>query len=461
MCASAVWTATVAVPTTAGAHPMGMSSVSRYVGVQLHANAVECDYLVDFAELPAWREIELLDANHDDRVTPDEQAAYLAPLVERVRASLDVRVDGVRVSLRARPASLEAPPGQNGMSTLRIAVEFRAVLEPADDRVRIVSIHDALFADRPGWRELGATSSEDFTVRTASVGPDGPRAGATLAYPAGAEGTAPLLRQDDATFAFAPGARPSTRVAPTGTPRSPIGDASGRRLAAVLRAVDRSWHFVLFALGLAFGLGAGHALSPGHGKSLVAAWIVGSRARPRDAVVLGVSLAFAHTLSVFALALLLLPIEERLGSDKVLRAIELGSGALVMAVAVSQLPERWRRWRSPTLPAEPTDSPQAVPPTRSMIALGFSGGVVPCPGALVVLLTAIAVHRLAFGIALLGAFSLGLASVLTALGVGVALAGRSRAATRVPVGVVRAAPVVSAVAVTLLGLLLVVRALAR
>jgi nickel/cobalt exporter len=187
----------------------------------------------------------------------------------------------------------------------------------------------------------------------------------------------------------------------------------------------RSPGFALFALLLAFALGAGHALAPGHGKALVGAWLLGSQGRPRDALALGAAITVTHTASVFAVGALALVIEQHVGSDKVLRALELMSGAMVVGVALSQLPGRVRALRAPLRdPAgEPVMSPISLRP-RDIVAMGVSGGMVPCPGALVVLLAAVSMRRVGFGLALLVAFSLGLAAVLSGVGLLFVLARR-------------------------------------
>src|SRR3989338_8658431 len=98
------WTALLALAlslhaSVAAGHPLGMASINRYAGVRLHADALELDYLLDFAELPAWREIETLDGDHDERVTPAERDRYLAQVVAQVLAAAEVTVDGAAVTL--------------------------------------------------------------------------------------------------------------------------------------------------------------------------------------------------------------------------------------------------------------------------------------------------------------------------------------------------------------------------
>ncbi len=446
-----------------------MSSINRYAGVRLHAEHLELDYLLDYAELPAWREIETLDTDHDERVTPAERDRYLDQVATQVLAAVTLVVDGVAVRPTVFARSLDAPPGQNGLSTLRIALELRAPLPPVVGvRNTSVRIHDELYARRDGWRELGALPSPTATLRSSTLPASVAGAGPQLAYPVDRANPtavrAAMPRQDDATFVFERHPPDDTAGTTAARPRIPAGegDPSGRRLAALLRSVDRTFGFALFALALAFGLGAGHALSPGHGKTLVAAWMVGDRGRPRDAVVLGFTMAATHTLSVFVLGMFALPLEARIGSDKLLRTLELVAGTLVVGLALTQLPARWRRWRAGPVEVTPDEATApAAPTTRSIVAMGVSGGIVPCPGALVVLLTAVALHRVAFGLGLLVAFSLGLASVLTAIGLSIAFAQRRVTGRLRAPRVMLLVPVLSSVVVLSLGALLVARALAR
>lgn len=460
--------AVIARGATSVAHPLGMASVNRYVGVRIHPAELEVDYLVDLAEIPAWTEIERLDADHDGRVLPAERDAWLDRFVPDATRDLRAQVNGRPAALRVTFRRLEAPPGQNGLSTLRVAVELRAPLPPRDEAPALtVRVEDTRFNDRNGWRELAAASSPAARLTSSSLPADRLRAGASLEYPTRALDRAP--RDDVATFSFArvdaAGGDETSGLSATAGRRP--GASDGARLVALLRDPARSPGFALFALALAFALGAGHALAPGHGKALVGAWLLGSRGRARDAVTLGAAITVAHTASVFALGALALVIERRVGSDKVLRALELMSGAMVMGVAASQLPGRLKALRAKAperveeAPGEAPEARREAPAltTRAIVAMGVSGGMVPCPGALVVLLAAISMRRVGFGLALLVAFSLGLAAVLS--GVGLLFVLARRWFDRVPGDgrALRALAVLSSCAVLCLGAVIVAKAL--
>lgn len=461
------------------AHPLGLSSVNRYVGVKLLAQEVEVDYLVDFAEIPAYAEIDRLDGDRDGAVTPQERDRYVALFLQQLLPGLDVQVDGTRLSLRRVGHGMEAPVGQNGLSTLRVAIELRGELPPGGRR-RSVRVVDRYLSERNGWRELAAESSPWWRVLSSSL-PPSPSAGRGLVYPTDPDDPqavrVPPPRHDEATFVFE--VHDGTERAASSMDGSMVRRGSARdgaRLVTLLRTPQRSVAFVLFALGLAFALGAGHALSPGHGKTLVGASLLGARGRPRDAFLLGATVTVTHTATVFVLAFLALAIERSVGSDKLLRTLELASGVLVASVALSQLPERLRRMlgREPGTVLQGDHSHghghgghghvHGLPETltvRNLVALGVSGGLVPCPGALVVLLAAIGLHQVAFGLALLVAFSLGLASVLTAIGLLFVLARGRFERMSTDGRVFRVLPVLSSCAVFALGALIAARALMR
>jgi ABC-type nickel/cobalt efflux system permease component RcnA len=230
------------------------------------------------------------------------------------------------------------------------------------------------------------------------------------------------------------------------------------RLEAILTAPSTDPAVLLGALVLAFFLGAVHALTPGHGKTIVAAYLVGSRGRVIDAVYLGGVVTLTHTASVFILGLVGLYASQRIALDRIYRQLNLLSGLLVAAIGAWLL---WHRLRH-THPHPHHDHPHPHPhgPTGrgSLLSLGISGGLLPCPEALVVLMISISLGRLAFGMAILVAFSLGLAAVLIAIGSAMVMAAPMMRRFTGDNRLTRALPVASAVVVTLLGVAIVAQA---
>ncbi|WOD39687.1 nickel/cobalt transporter [Nodosilinea sp. E11] len=215
-------------------------------------------------------------------------------------------------------------------------------------------------------------------------------------------------------------------------------------------------------LAIAFGFGAVHALSPGHGKTLVGAYLVGSRGTPKAALWLGITTTVTHTLAVFVLGIATLLASHYIDLDRVYPVLGAVSGLAICLVGLRLLAMRLKE-----SPHEHDhhhahnhhdhhhhdhhhDQPRGQWP--SVLAIGISGGLVPCPSALVLLLSAIALHQITYGLALIGGFSLGLASVLTALGLA-AVYGRQWLETApIGAGVMQRLSVVSALATIGIGL---------
>jgi ABC-type nickel/cobalt efflux system permease component RcnA len=252
----------------------------------------------------------------------------------------------------------------------------------------------------------------------------------------------------------------------------------------------------LAALGLALVFGMLHALTPGHGKTMVAAYLAGTRGQARHALILGGTVTVTHTAGVFALGIVTLSLSQFIVPEQLYPWLNLASGVMVVSIGAFAIRDRLRRRRrlaqlgaassgaadghahdhghdhAPAASqahdhghdhAHGHGHSHAVPDElsmRSLIGLGVSGGLLPCPSALVVLLSAIALHRLAFGLALIVAFSLGLALVIS--GIGLAVLHARKLFSRLPSDhgrVVQVLPVASAVIITALGLVLTARSL--
>ena len=177
---------------------------------------------------------------------------------------------------------------------------------------------------------------------------------------------------------------------------------------------------------IAYVFGAVHALSPGHGKTLVGAYLVGSRGTPQAAIWLGLTTTVTHTLTVFILGVTTLLASHYIDLDQVYPILGAVSGVAICLVGLRLLTMRWRdghhHHHHPDHHHHHHDD-QPREDWSSILAIGISGGLVPCPSALVLLLSAIALHKITYGLVLIGGFSLGLASVLTTLGLA-AVSGR-------------------------------------
>lgn len=224
------------------------------------------------------------------------------------------------------------------------------------------------------------------------------------------------------------------------------------------RLVDlvHSTGFVPLALVVAFGAGAAHAVAPGHGKSLAAAYLVGSHGRVRDAAWLGGSVAVMHTLSVLVIGLAwtFFSLSDLVRMEQLTSGLQVVGGLTVIAVG-GWLLRRHVRGRGHSHDHTHDHTHPAGPSRPGLLALGAAGGLTPSPAAFLVLVTGIFTGRSGLALVLVLAFGLGLASVLFVVGL-LALTGRDLV---VRVGGSRAvvaraahtAPLVAATSITVLG----------
>jgi ABC-type nickel/cobalt efflux system permease component RcnA len=270
-----------------------------------------------------------------------------------------------------------------------------------------------------------------------------------------------------------------TTVAPTNDPVPRL--ASGKSLEAPDRVADAGFaklvgqrHLgvwvVLASLAAAIFWGAAHALSPGHGKSIVTAYLVGQRGTPWHAAALGLIVTVTHTIGVFTLGFVTLALSQFVVPDHLYPWLNLASGVLVVAIGASVLSARWRHARAHAHGHEhhhhhhhghAAEGGNEALSFRSLFAVGVSGGLLPCPSALVVLLAAISLHRVVFGLVLIVAFSAGLALSITGVGLVAVLARRVFSRARFDGGLIRALPALSAAVILLAGLLMTFRAIPK
>ena len=228
---------------------------------------------------------------------------------------------------------------------------------------------------------------------------------------------------------------------------------------------------ILISLAAALFWGAAHALSPGHGKTIVTAYLVGRRGTPRDAAVLGLIVTVTHTIGVFALGLVTLALSQWIVPETLYPWLNAVAGISVVVIGAAVLRARLRDWLHERAHRhghhhhhhghDHDHAPEPGTGFRGLLAVGISGGALPCPSALVVLLAAISLHRVAFGLVLIVAFSVGLALTITGIGL-VAVLARSAFARKSFDGLaLRILPAVSAVVIVVAGVAMTVHALPK
>jgi ABC-type nickel/cobalt efflux system permease component RcnA len=421
----------------AGAHPLGNFSINHLAVVAISSDRVDVRYVLDQAEIPTFRERGLADAE------------VLRRKRAEVARGLRLTIDGRTVALRPAGAPLLSHPhGQGGLRTTRLELPLSAPARGA----RRVAVHDGTFAGRIGWKAIQARPGAGTAVRTGAPATD--PTGGLRRYPADLLASPSDVR--DAGFTV----RPGDGTLDAGTGRVSSGGGDARAADGFAGLLDGDGLLVLLLLA-AFGWGAVHALSPGHGKAMVAAYLAGTRGSTRDAILLGATVTVTHTAGVVALGFVALALSAWVLPEQLYPWLNLVAGLLVVGVGIAVL----RRRIAPHGHDHDHHGHEHDhghhhhhDERRSLLALGASAGLIPCPSALVVLLGAVAQHRIGLGLLLIVAFSAGLAATLTGLGIAVVHARRVLARLPAPAGLVTALPAVSAIVIVIVGIALTARA---
>src|SRR5439155_17188282 len=287
----------------------------------------------------------------------------------RLARGAHLTVNGRLVRLAPIETALAHAAGAGGLRTTRLETIFRG---PTLDRASDVEYRDTNYADRIGWKEIvvGSAPSESHELR---------------AYPQD------LLSSPLAVTTA------RTRLVPGTVPGTPPHATSGTALQAPDRVADSGFPslvgrdrlgfwVIVASLGAALFWGMAHALAPGHGKTIVTAYLVGQRGTPRHAALLGLIVTATHTVGVFALGAVTLLLSQFIVPDRLYPWLNLVSGVLVVTIGASVLRSRWRH-RSAYAHGHEHDHHHHAPDAlsrRSLVAVGISGGLLPCPSALVV-----------------------------------------------------------------------------
>jgi nickel/cobalt transporter (NicO) family protein len=326
-------------PAAASAHPLGNFTINLYSGISVVPHGVHVHYAVDMAEIPTYQETQQrIDANGDGTATEAEQQAWAHETAPQLLSQVHLSVGGVPVKLSVDSAGMYFHPGQGGLNVLRLDAEFSGSA-PTSGSVRYA---DDNYRDHIGWREITALGADGEAVRNSSV-PVSSVSDELRAYPANLLQSP--LHVTEATFSFVPG---ESNVVATGSV-----DSSGARPGVIggsfAALVDRSGlsaTVVALCLLLAIGFGALHAILPGHGKTLMAAYLVGAGGRIRHAVSVGVAVSLMHTVSVIALGLVVLYAESVFPRpEDVYPWLGLLSGVVVIALGTGLFVVRYRARR--------------------------------------------------------------------------------------------------------------------
>jgi ABC-type nickel/cobalt efflux system permease component RcnA len=442
---------------SASAHPLGNFSINHLDRLKVSAQRVGVTYILDQAEIPTFQERGLAPS------------VVLGRKKAEVERRLLLTVDGRPLPLEfGGPGQISFPPGQGGLKLTRVVLPLYALVS----HPRAVRLHDGTFPGRIGWKAIVAQPGSGTDVR--SNVPSGDPTDGLRSYPQ--DMLKSPLDQRDASLSVKPGDGSLTAPKAVGAGDATTHNRSGDGFAGVFADAAAGRGVLVFFLLAAFAWGGMHALSPGHGKTMVAAYLVGTRGSARHAVALGATVTITHTIGVFALGVVTLLLSQFILPEQLYPWLNLASGLMVVGIGGVVLRMRVRSEGGRVQEKhdhshshghahhhhQDDDSalctPHSALSTKGIIAMGASAGLIPCPSALVVLLGAISQHQVALGLLLITMFSLGLAGTLTGLGLAVVYARRLTARIDMSGRLVTALPAVSALVIVGAGCLLTARA---
>ncbi len=483
------------VPAIALAHPLGNFTVNHFAGIRVEPGRVVLDVVIDEAEIPTFQDRLRIDTDGDGVISDVESNVERLAACPRLVPDLGLTANGRRLDLAVFEAGLSFPPGTAGLSTMRLVCEFSAALPDAVQWPARIGFDDTSHPGRIGWHEVVVTGSgvsvgrgslpatsisnrlrtyppnliphplevQDVAFSATLGGPlttyvPPADAQALSATPAEAAGETPAATEDTRGAAgsgsapaslpvVTPGAAPGGQAPSGAVP----GGVIGLDIGGLIASDDITPVVILGALVAAFLLGAGHALTPGHGKTVMGAYLVGSRGTALHALALGLAVTVSHTLGIVVLAAVILQARD-VAPELFNTLAPVLSGVAVIAIGAwllfgqlhgylarrgasashgdhdhgqdpGQTVEHGHHHDAFGRHAAGSEAGQPAPiGWRSLFVLGLAGGLIPSTNALIILLAAINVDRPAYGLVLVVAFGLGMAFILGGIGLVLVLA---------------------------------------
>ena len=480
------------------AHPLGNFSISQYSAIRIIGNEIDLRYIIDMAEIPTFQEIQ--ESGIIPKAGDPNLEAYLTRKTELLRDGLTLEVNGKLIRLRIESKEIIFPPGAGDLPTMKIGVLYKAKLTgESKNHEYLLSYRDGNFPGRAGWKEIVAVAAPGAGILDSSV-PEVDRSSQLNNYPTDLLDSPPQVLEAKVTFTTAQLPAPvasSERIEARGgslekpttvskfqMTRTDVAQRSSNmepekqqnntpildsgvivldsprtnesntvQLQANRQATPRNsftelmaakqwgWGVVLMAIAVAVGLGGVHALEPGHGKTLVAAYLVGSQGTMKHAFFLGLIVTATHTAGVYLLGAVTLYAAQYVMPEQLYPWLGVLSGLLITGLGLVLFARRYfgdadlishhhhhhgdrahaahDHHHGDDLHhqhAHPHHGIKRDVSLRELMALGISGGIVPCPAALVVLLSAVSMQRITLGLLLILGFSVGLATVLIVTG---------------------------------------------
>jgi len=472
---------------SAAAHPLGNFSINQFSQIEVEKSQIKLHSVLDIAEIPTFQESQTIDADKDGALSEEELNAYAEKITPAYVANIMVTVDNQPIELRPTTKKISIQTGAGNLPTMRVEWNLIGDLPNSDaGAARRLKFENKNNPERIGWNEIVVGRVSGVNVFDSTAYGSG-ITNELKTYPS--ESINAPLAERSAEFSFTSAALAEV-VKPLqnrdGHVSAPV---EKDRFAELINVPEITPTIILLGLFVAFGLGAAHALSPGHGKTVVGAYLVGTRGTFKHAIFLGATVTITHTIGVFAFGFLMFFASKYFLPERIMPILGFISGLLVFSIGISLFKNRLFSvlgYKSGDHHAHDLaedehaelddvyddvsveDSAKVLththggsththlPPKqigwRSLLGLGISGGLLPCPSALVLMLSAISANRIGYGIVLTLVFSFGLAATLTGVGLVFLYVGKFFDNPKMSENrLVKALPVFSAFVITCVG----------
>lgn len=469
---------------SAFAHPLGNFSVNHFSRFEIEKSGIKLRSILDIAEIPTFQLVSKIDTNNDKIFSPEELNAYVEQITPEYVNSLYLTVNQKQVELSPVAKKITIVEGSGGLPTLRMVWDLTGELEYSGSVERIY-FENRNNKERIGWNEIVVQGTKDVHIFDSTV------FGSSItdelkAYPQ--ESINAPLAERTAEFSITSDVPPPNAKLLQNRDGHSATPVEKDRFAELINVPEITFSIGIVGILLAFAFGSMHALSPGHGKTVVGAYLVGSRGTFKHAVFLGLTVTITHTISVFALGLIALFASNYILPESLMPLLSFGSGLMVLFIGLTLFKDRlfsilcWSSFKynlnhhskkeiSRSSEEEHvqsdavyththggsthTHTPPADVSWRNLLGLGISGGLLPCPSALVLMLSAISVNRIGYGILLTLVFSFGLAVTLTVVGLIFLYVGKFFGKTSIGNNrIIKTLPVLSAFIIACVGALI-------
>lgn len=472
------------------AHPLGNFSVNQYSRLEVEKTSIKIRRVLDMAEIPTFQLQSEIDTDKNGVMSENELNEYAEKITPEHLANLILTANDQPLEIRAESKNILLKIGAGNLPTLRIEWNLVGNLQNLAE-INQARFENKNYAERIGWNEIIVNRAGNINVFNSTA------FGSAItdelkSYPQ--ENLNAPLAERTAQFSFSANAIPTNSKPLQNRDGHPTASVQKDKLAELIAVPEITPAIALFGLLLAIGLGAMHAMSPGHGKTVVGAYLVGSRGTLKHAMFLGATVTITHTLGVFALGLITLFASNYILPEKLMPFLSFISGLLVLYIGLTMFKSRlfialgWEKIGHhhhhghdhshshdghthihPPANAGGSDhshdefththdghTHSHLPPDeiswKSLLALGISGGLLPCPSALVLMLSAISLGRVGYGLILTTAFSFGLSATLTVVGLAFLYLGKLVGGSKFGESrIIKTLPVFSAFVIACLG----------